>query len=139
MNSTFQERQKAEAVERLRLMGVQEEYIRDFEQNDQVPIFVEDGITLKDLSPHNIDAIRYLQDNAGTKVYLVVRTTFGDLDVVDTLFIVHQFEDRWSEDKECVKKGYAMSLTMSCRHGGFTEFGLTVFRRLPDGRIVREK
>lgn len=138
MNRTFEERQKAEAVERLRLMGVQEEYIRDFEQNDQVHIFV-DGITLKDLSPHDIHAIHYLQDKARAKVYLIVRTTFGDLGVVDTLFIVHKFEDRWSEDKECVKKGNAMSLTMGYRHGGFTEFGLTVFRRLPDGRIVREK
>ena len=139
MNRTFEERQKAEAVERLRLMGVQEEYIRDFEQNEQVHIFVEDGITPKDLSPHDIDAIHYLQDKAGTMVYLVVRTAFGDLGVVDTLFIVHQFEDRWSKDKEGMKKGNAMSLTMSYRHGGFTEFGLTVFRRLPDGKIVREK
>ena len=54
-------------------------------------------------------------------------------------FVVHWSEDKRSEDKECMKKGYAMSLTMSYRHGGFTEFGLTVFRRLPDGRIVREK
>ena len=69
---------------------------------------------------------------------MVVRTYFGDLGVVDTLFIVHQFEDRWSKDREGIRKGNAMSLTMNWR-GGFTEFGLTEFRRLPDGKIVREK
>lgn len=139
MSSTFHERQKAEAAARLRLMGLREDIIRDFEQNGTIHVSVEKGIEHTCLTDDEKAMIDRFQKELGITVYLAVRSTFPNLGVMDTLFLVHPFKRRWPADIDHLQDGYEQAVTISYQGSALLEYGLTAFRRMPDGEIIRER
>ena len=139
MSSTFHERQKAEAVARLHLMGLREEYIQDFEQNGTIHVSVEKGIEPTSLTDDEKEMINRFREELGITIYLAVRSTFPNLGVMDTLFFVHPFERRWPADIDHLKDGYEQALTISYQDSNLLEYGLTAFHSLPNGEIIRER
>ena len=133
--STLKERQKAEALKRMRLIGLREDYIRDFEQNDRVHISTEDGSHV-DMDEQCLNRIRRLERVICATVYLVVRTYRGG-GVMDALFYVDDFEKGWATDRAFLKAGYDISYVVNYRNPDNTEFMEILFHKTPSGDIIR--
>lgn len=130
------EKQKAEAVSRLKLMGIREDVQRKYEEHGTVMLCadgqyspVEEWITKE---------IERVERTFGAVVYLVVRThtaMFGDL---DAMLYVGKYEEEWEIDQDDIKGGYAMSCVVNHGDPDLSELGSIAFRVTPDGCIVRE-
>ena len=129
------EKQKAEAILRLQLMGVREDVRKQYE-NDGTVMLCDAG------SYHTIDEmlkeeIRRFEQEHDATVFLVVRmfTMYGYL---DALLFVGRYEEEWALEHADIKDGYAMSYTINRDYPECSEMGSIYFRITQDGGIVRE-
>jgi len=131
----MRERQKAEAVLRLRLMGIREDVRRKFEE-ENVVMFCNNEHYFP-VKPEMAEEIREFEQKYGGVVFLVVRmfTVLGDL---DALLFVGKYEEEWEIDQDNIKGGYAMSYTINRDLPDCSEMGSIFFRVTKDGAIVRE-
>ena len=135
MNNNLMERKKEEALCRMRLMGLREEYIRDFEQDGKIHLSAGDG-TLPELTAKDMAMIRRFEREHDALVFLVVRADLGFC-VMDSLFYVSQYEEEWPMEHEDLKAGYALTYTVNYQYPDCSEFGSIAFGRTPEGEIVR--
>ena len=135
MNDTLHEQKKAEAVSRMRLMGLRKEYIRDFEQSGKIHLSVGDE-TLPELTDKDMDMIHRFEREHDALVFLVVRADLGFC-VMDSLFYVSRYEEEWPMEHEDLKDGYALTYTVNYQYPDCSEFGSIAFGRTPEGEIVR--
>lgn len=131
----LRERQKAEAVTRLKLMGIREDVRRSFEESGTVMLCK--GGRFHPAAPELAEEIRSFEAAHTAAVFLAVRmhSVFGTL---DALLFVGKYEEDWEAEKASVKAGYAMSYTINRDYPKCSEMGSIAFRITPDGAIVRE-
>ena len=81
MSEILREKQKAEALKRMRLMGLREDFIHDFEENGKVHICTFQK-TYPELSAEDTEMVRQFEQKHHALVYLILRvhTILGDLD-----------------------------------------------------------
>ena len=132
---SMREKQKAEAVSWLKLMGVREDIRKQFEEDDTVMLCSSGKYRAIDDST-KAEIHRFEQDHDAT-VFLAVRmfTFFGEL---DALLFVGKYEEEWEMEREDIKAGYAMSYTINRDHPECSEMGSISFRTTQDGGIIRE-
>jgi len=132
---TMREKQKAEAVKRLELMGIREDVRKKFEENDTVMFCNNEQYRLAD-EQMAAEICQFEQEHDAT-VFLAVRmfSMFGDL---DALLFVGKYEEEWEFEQEDLKAGYAMSYTINRDYPDCSEMGSISFRVTEDGAIVRE-
>ena len=129
---SMREKQKAEAIVRLELMGVREDVRRKFEENGTVMLCKDgqyypcDGRIAAEI--HEFE----LEQHA--VVFLAV-SIFG---MLDTFLYVSKYEDEWEWGHEDIKNGYAMGYTINRSYPTCSEFGGIAFRTTKDGSIIRE-
>lgn len=129
------EKQKAEAVKWLELMGVREDVRRKFEEDGTVMLCDnEQYFPVEDWMAREIERA---ERQLGVVVYLVVRklTVFGTL---DALLYVGKYDEEWKTDRRNIKRGYAMSCCINRDDPDLSELGSISFRMTSDGAIVRE-
>ena len=132
---TMREKQKAEAVKRLELMGIREDVRKKFEENDVVMFCNNEQYRPAD-EQMAAEICQFEQEHDAT-VFLVVRmfSMFGDL---DALLFVGKYKEEWEFEQEDLKAGYAMSYTINRDYPDCSEMGSISFRVTEDGAIVRE-
>ena len=81
MSEILREKQKAEALKRMRLMGLREDFIRDFEEDGKVHICTFQK-TYSELSAEDTEMVRQFEQKHHALVYLILRvhTILGELD-----------------------------------------------------------
>ena len=136
MTTTLWDRQKAEALNRMRLMGLREDAIQDFDLHNDIHLSAEDG-TLEQLTQDDLRMIKQFEKEYNAVAYLVVRTLFG-IAVLDSIIYVSQHEDEWEEEVENLKDGYIMTYTVNYLNPDCSEFGDIAFSTSPSGEIVRK-
>lgn len=136
MGITVTERQKTEAILRMRLMGVKERHIRDFKEGGKIHLSAEEG-TLPELTDKDMEMIRGFERAYDALVYMVIRTDLG-FGVMDSmLYVSMRYEEEWPLERVDLKDGYAMTYTVNYRYPECSEFGGIAFTRTDAGEIIR--
>ena len=132
---TMREKQKAEAVKRLELMGIREDVRKKFEENGTIMFCNNEEF--QPVSDEMSAEIRQFEQQYDATVFLAVRmfSMFGDL---DALLFVGKYEEEWEFEQEDLKAGYAMSFCINRDYPDCSEMGSIAFRVTGDGAIVRE-
>ena len=132
---TMREKQKAEAVLRLKLMGIREDVRRKFEE-DGTMMFCNNE-QFRPVDEEMAEEIRRFEQEHDATVFLAVRmfTMFGDL---DALLFVGKYDEEWELEHDDLKAGYAMSYCLNRDYPDCSEMGSIAFRITKDGAIVRE-
>lgn len=135
MQNTLHEKQKVEAISRLKMMGVHADVLKQFEENDTV-MLCRVGEYYPLTEEEQAEVRRFELEHDAT-VFLSVRwfTMFGTL---DALLFVGKYEEEWEMEREDAKAGYAMSYCINRDYPECSEMGSICFRITRDGGIVRE-
>ena len=135
MSEILREKQKAEALKRMRLMGLREDFIRDFEEDGKVHICTFQK-TFPELSAEDTEIVRQFEQKHNALVYLILRvhTVIGDL---DSLLYVGQYTEEWPMDLADLTEGYPLSYTVNRGDGGLSEFGSIQITKTDKGGFIR--
>ena len=135
--STFKERQKAEAVKRMRLMGLREDAIQEFEQNGTLHLSYEAGLP-DDLPYWEMRMIKTGEKRRNALFYLVIRTSVGDAGMQDAFLFVSRAENRWPVETIIQAENRVPAFIL--RHKNLADSGLDLIKihATPDGVIVRD-
>ena len=131
----IREKQKAEAVSRLRQMGIREDVIGAFEKTGTV-MFCNNK-QFRPVDEEMAAEIRQFEREHDATVFLAVRmfTVIADL---DALLFVGKHEEEWESARNDLEHGYAMSYSINRDYPERSEMGSIFFRVTKDGAIVRE-
>lgn len=99
---------KAEAIRRMKMLGVFPETIRQFEEDDKVSISEPPIGAFFWADEEELERIKKFEKNYNAVVYMVIRsfTTIGRLD--DYLF-VSDYPEEWESDRRDIQEGRVFS------------------------------
>lgn len=134
MQNNLRERQKTEAIEWLKLMGVSEDVREIFERGT---VMLCEGGQYRPLSGREQEEVRRFETENDATVYLSVRmdTMFG---LLDALLFVGKYEEEWEMERDDIRDGYALSYCLNRNYPECSEMGSICFRITKDGGIIRE-
>lgn len=134
MKETTYPQQKAEAAKRMRLLGVEEEHIQDFERDGKIYFSAADK-TLPELSTEDMEIIEEFENDYQALVYMVIRkdTEYG---MKDALLYVSNDENDWPLEEDELKMSYAFTHVINHRCPEVLEFHRIDFSGTPDGKIA---
>lgn len=134
MNIT-REMKKAEAIKRMKALGIIDGAISQFKNEDIVMVSEPPLGGLYWLNDEEKEMVRKFEEKNDALVYMVVRafTQFGKM---DSLLFISDYEDEWEMDNEDLKDGYVMTYTVNHDMPDCSEFG-SIAIRSAGGGILR--
>lgn len=132
---SMHEKQKAEAVLRMKRMGIREDVVREFETSGTVMLCCDGQYHPTDAELS--EEIRRFEREHNATVFLAVRM-FHVLGTLDAMLFVGRYAEEWEMERANIKDGYAMSYCVNHDYPDCSEMGSIVFRVTKDGAIVRE-
>ena len=131
----LREKQKEEALKRMRLIGLREDFIRDFGTEGKIHICTFQG-TFPDLKERDKETVRRFETEHNALVYLILRvhTIKGDL---DSLLYVGQYVEEWQMHTADLQEGYPLSYTVNHYAPDLSEFGSIEISRTAEGGFIR--
>ncbi len=126
------ERKKQEALERMKMLNLFENAIRDFQQDNKVNMS-ECGF-LYWLDDEQTKMVSEFETEHDALVYHVIHnyTEFGEL---LTFFYVSDHEEEWGYDRADLKDGYACAYVKNLDEDAFSEFGSVAFKEQFGGLV----
>ena len=126
------ERKKQEALERMKMLNLFENAIRDFQQDNKVNMS-ECGF-LYWLDDEQTKLVLEFETEHNALVYHVIHnyTEFGEL---LTFFYVSDHEEEWEYDRADLKDGYACAYVKNLDEDAFSEFGSVAFKEQFGGLV----
>ncbi len=126
------ERKKQEALERMKMLNLFENAIRDFQQDNKVNMS-ECGF-LYWLDEEQTKMVSEFETEHNALVYHVIHnyTEFGEL---LTFFYVSDQEEEWEYDRADLKDGYACAYVKNLDEDAFSEFGSVAFKEQFGGLV----
>lgn len=100
MNISIEEK-KAEAINRMKRLGIFSETVKQFEKDDKVSISEPPVGAFYWAEGEDLDRIRQFEGKRNALVYVVIRsyTTIGKM---DAYLFVSDHRDEWEEDNEAI-------------------------------------
>lgn len=129
----LREKQKAEAIKRMKMMRVVSEAVKQFKDDDKVMVS-ENGF-LYWLDDEQEQIVREFEEEYGGLVYMVIhnRTEFGEL---YSMLYVSKNEDEWEYDIDDLKESCALAYVKNIDDDFCSEFGSIAIRN-QFGGIIR--
>lgn len=124
---------KDEAIERMELLQLHKNIIKDFKQDNKLNRSENFGMLywLTDEEKQMVDTFE--KENTGTMVYHIIKTITQDLEVIyDLLYVTEDSED-WSIDREYLKDDLILSYTITEN----SESGFIKIKKIYGG-LIRE-
>lgn len=140
-NQTLRQKQKQEALERMKLLQIMPQVRNDFKNNDRLyyserlnAIF---NATLYwvDNKPEFVNLIKEFENKYNALVYHAQLTHLEFGDCLALLYVSNQ-EEEWSQDKRDILEGYAFSFVKNLSDEMFDDFG-TIGIKPSMGGVVR--
>lgn len=105
------EKKKAEAVKRMRKLGIFGPTIKQFEKEGLVSISEPPAGAFFWVEGEELEEMREWEKKHNALVYVIVRsyTTLGKM---DAYLYVSDYEEEWQEDNECLKEGEVLDELM---------------------------
>jgi len=126
------ERKKQEALERMKMLNLFENAIKEFQQESKVNMS-ECGF-LYWLDDDQTKMVSEFETEHDALVYHVIHnyTEFGEL---LTFFYVSDHEEEWEYDRADLKDGYACAYVKNLDEDAFSEFGSVAFKEQFGGLV----
>lgn len=126
---------KVEAIRRLKVLGIFDESIRQFEQGKLSRSEPPMG-GLYWIEGDELEQVKEFEHKNNALVYLVVRA-YTDFGTLDSFLYVEDEQDEWNYFDEDVQDGIVFTYTVNHETPEFSEFGSIGFIRTPAASILR--
>lgn len=130
------EKKKAEAVKRMRKLGIFGPTIKQFEKEDLVSISEPPAGAFFWVEGDELEEMREWEKKHNALVYVIVRsyTTLGKM---DAYIYVSDYEEEWQEDNECLKEGEVLAYVINRSMPDCSEFGSIGVKRTIAAGLAR--
>ena len=130
----LREKQKQEAIERMKMLKIYTQAIEEFEKEDVINVSEHGGILFW-LDDEQQEMVKRFEEKYNSVVYHVIHnyTEFGEL---YSLLYVSQHENEWDYDKDDIKHNLALCYVVNRDEENFSEFG-SIGIRSQFGGLVR--
>lgn len=129
------ENKKAEAIKRMKILGLFKPCIRAFEKYDEVQLTEPNGGLYEFGDNEELNAkIKEFEEEHNALVYHVIHnyTQFGEL---YSFLFVSDYEEEWEMDNEDVKDGYAVAYVWNKSDDWCSEMGSIVVQEKFGGLV----
>lgn len=132
----MREAQKAEAIARMKQLGIFPETIKQFDRDGKVSISEPPVGAFYWAEGWDLDRIQQFEDERGALVYLVIRsyTSFGKM---DSYLYVSRYDEEWEQDRNDLASGEALTYTVNLDAPDLSEAGYIGFKRTLAGGLLR--
>ena len=117
----LREKQKQEAIERMKMLKIYSQAIKEFEKENVINVSEHGGILFW-IDDEQQEMIKRFEEKYNAVVYHVIHnyTEFGEL---YSLLYVSQHENEWDYDKDDIKHNIALCYVVNKDEENFSEFG----------------
>ena len=114
-------KQKQEAIERMKMLKIYSQAIKEFEKENVINVSEHGGILFW-IDDEQQEMIKRFEEKYNAVVYHVIHnyTEFGEL---YSLLYVSQHEQEWDYDKDDIKHDIALCYVVNKDEENFSEFG----------------
>lgn len=128
------EMKKEEAIKRMKALGIINDAIKQFKNDDVVMVTEPPLGGLYWCNDEEKEMVRKFEEEHNALVYMVVRafTQFGEM---DSLLYVSDWQEEWEYENEDLRDGYAMSYTINHDMPDCSEFGSIAVKPMFGGLI----
>ena len=98
------EEKKAEAIVRMKTLGIFPETIQQFETDDKVSISEPPFGAFYWLEGENLDRIRQFEEKYNALVYMIIRS-YTDIGMMDSFLFVSDYKEEWDIDRDDIGVG----------------------------------
>ena len=129
----LREKQKQEAIERMKMLKIYTQAIKEFEKENVINVSEHGGILFW-LDDEQQEMVKRFEEKYNAVVYHVIHnyTEFGEL---YSLLYVSQHEQEWDYDKDDIKHDIALCYVVNKDEENFSEFGSIGIKPLFGGVI----
>lgn len=137
MTIISREEKKAEAVERMKALGIFPETIKQFEKEDHVSISEPPFGAFYWAEGEDLKRVRKFEDEFDALVYLVVRsyTTIGKMD--SYLYVSNYRDEEWEQDRNDLKNGETLAYVYNHDAPDCSELGYIGVQLTPAAGLAR--
>ena len=130
----LREKQKQEAIERMKMLKIYTQAIKEFEKDNVINVSEHGGILFW-LDDEQQEMVKRFEEKYNAVVYHVIHnyTEFGEL---YSLLYVSQHEEEWDYDRDDIKHNISLSYVVNINEESFSEFG-SIGIRPQFGGLVR--
>lgn len=130
----LREKQKQEAIERMKMLKIYSQTIKEFEKENVINVSEHGGILFW-LDDEQQEMVKRFEEKYNAVVYHVIHnyTEFGEL---YSLLYVSQHENEWDYDKDDIKHNIALCYVVNKDEENFSEFG-SIGIRPQFGGVIR--
>ncbi len=125
---------KAEAVRRMKMLGVFGQAREKFRRSGKVMVSEPPFGGLYDLNERQKEVCKKLLDENGALVYLVIRSFCEDMEMESYLY-VSDHEEEWELDRADIRDKFAVTWTENLNYPEYSEFGSIGFRSFGGGLL----
>lgn len=127
-------RQKQEAIERMKMLKIYSQAIKEFEKENVINVSEHGGILFW-LDDEQQEMVKRFEEKYNAIVYHVIHnyTEFGEL---YSLLYVSQHENEWDYDKDDIKHNIVLCYVVNKDEENFSEFG-SIGIRPQYGGVIR--
>ena len=130
----LREKQKQEAIERMKMLKIYSQAIKEFEKENVINVSEHGGILFW-LDDEQQEMVKRFEEKYNAVVYHVIHnyTEFGEL---YSLLYVSKHEGEWDYDRDDIKHNIALSYVVNINEESFSEFG-SIGIRPQFGGVIR--
>lgn len=130
------EEKKIEAIKRMRKMGVFEQTVKQFENDDLVSVSEQPFGAFYWLNDTEKEMVRKFEEKHNALVYLVVRTN-TTMGLMDSLLFVSDYQEEWEMDMEDLDFNIVMAYVVNHDDLLCSEFGSIGWKLTSAAGIIR--
>lgn len=130
------EKKKAEAVERMKQLGLYGPTIKTFKNEGVVSISEPPMGAFYWIEGDELKEMREWEQEHNALVYVIVRS-FTTLGQMDSYLYVSDYEEEWQEDKKLLKEGEACAYVINRMMPDCSEMGYIGIKRTIAGGLAR--
>lgn len=130
------EEKKAEAIKRMKKMGVFKPTIKQFEKDDLVSVSEPPFGAFYWLNDEEKKMVQEFEEEHNALVYMVVRS-FTTLGKIDSLLYVSDYPEDWDYDMNDLEDHYVMAYVVNHDMPDCSEMGSICWKLAVGGGIVR--
>lgn len=111
---------KAEAIDRMNILGIREDAVDDFINHDE--IYISKGNNLLKLTDEQKDIVKHFEDDYNNVVYHCVESTtmFGKM---FNMLFVSEFDEEWEYDRYGLPKGEVLAMVENITYPENSDMG----------------
>ena len=128
------EEKKAEAIQRMKALGIVPGVIKEFERYDIVEVTEPPLGGLYYLNEDQKKMVADIENEHNCLVYLVVRS-YTSIGMMDSFLIVSDYEEEWEYDREDIENDIVFTYTHNYDEPMWSEFGSIGIKKIGGGLI----